>query len=584
MSTDRYVSPLSERYASKEMQYIFSPDMKFRTWRRLWIALAETEKELGLNITQEQIDELKAHAEDINYDVAKERERQVRHDVMSHVYAYGVQCPKAKGIIHLGATSCYVGDNTDIIVMTEALKLVKKKLVNVIAELSAFADKYKDQPTLAFTHFQPAQPTTVGKRATLWTQEFLLDLEDLEYVLGTMKLLGSKGTTGTQASFLELFDGDQETIDKIDPMIAQKMGFKQCYPVSGQTYSRKVDTRVMNVLAGIAASAHKMSNDIRLLQHLKEVEEPFEKSQIGSSAMAYKRNPMRSERIASLSRYVMVDALNPAITSATQWFERTLDDSANKRLSIPEGFLAIDGILDLCLNVVDGLVVYPKVIEKHMMAELPFMATSCCPAWSVMAKKLFPEHAKCISMALTPMTLTARLIKQHNPDARVVFIGPCAAKKLEAMRRSVRSEVDFVLTFEEMTGIFSAKHVDLENIEEDPAGVSDASTDGRNFAVAGGVAQAVVNVIKRDHPDQEVKVANAEGLKECRQLLKLATLGKYPGYLLEGMACPGGCVAGAGTMQAIKKSQTSVGLYAKQSTHKTSSETEYIKELNKLVD
>ena len=372
---DRYVSPLSERYASKEMQYIFSPEKKFRTWRKLWIALAETEKELGLNITQEQIDELKAHADDINYDVAKAREKEVRHDVMSHVYAYGVQCPKAKGIIHLGATSCYVGDNTDIIVMTEALKLVQKKLVNVIAELSKFADKYKDQPTLAFTHFQPAQPTTVGKRATLWTQEFMMDLEDLEYVLGTIKLLGSKGTTGTQASFLELFEGDQETIDKIDPMIAAKMGFKECYPVSGQTYSRKVDTRVVNVLAGIAASAHKMSNDIRLLQHLKEVEEPFEKSQIGSSAMAYKRNPMRSERIASLSRYVMVDALNPAITSATQWFERTLDDSANKRLSVPEGFLAIDGILDLCLNVVDGLVVYPKVIEKHMMAELPFMAT-----------------------------------------------------------------------------------------------------------------------------------------------------------------------------------------------------------------
>ena len=375
MSTDRYVSPLSERYASKEMQYIFSPDMKFRTWRRLWIALAETEKELGLPITQEQIDELKAHKDDINYDVAKERERQVRHDVMSHVYAYGVQCPKAKGIIHLGATSCYVGDNTDIIVMTEALKLVKKKLVNVIAELAKFAEKYKDLPTLAFTHFQPAQPTTVGKRATLWMQEFMLDLEDLNYVLSTMKLLGSKGTTGTQASFLELFDGDQETIDKIDPMIAEKMGFKQCYPVSGQTYSRKVDTRVVNILAGIAASAHKFSNDIRLLQHLKEVEEPFEKSQIGSSAMAYKRNPMRSERIASLSRYVMVDAMNPAITSATQWFERTLDDSANKRLSVPEGFLAIDGILDLCLNVVDGLVVYPKVIEKRLRSELPFMAT-----------------------------------------------------------------------------------------------------------------------------------------------------------------------------------------------------------------
>ena len=375
MSTDRYVSPLSERYASKEMQYIFSPDMKFRTWRRLWIALAETEKELGLPITQEQIDELKAHKDDINYDVAKERERQVRHDVMSHVYAYGVQCPKAKGIIHLGATSCYVGDNTDIIVMTEALKLVKKKLVNVIAELAKFAEKYKDLPTLAFTHFQPAQPTTVGKRATLWMQECMLDLEDLNYVLSTMKLLGSKGTTGTQASFLELFDGDQETIDKIDPMIAEKMGFKQCYPVSGQTYSRKVDTRVVNILAGIAASAHKFSNDIRLLQHLKEVEEPFEKSQIGSSAMAYKRNPMRSERIASLSRFVMVDAMNPAITSATQWFERTLDDSANKRLSVPEGFLAIDGILDLCLNVVDGLVVYPKVIEKRLRSELPFMAT-----------------------------------------------------------------------------------------------------------------------------------------------------------------------------------------------------------------
>ena len=375
MSTDRYQSPLSERYASREMQYIFSPDMKFRTWRKLWIALAETEKELGLSITQEQIDELKAHAEDINYDVAKAREKEVRHDVMSHVYAYGVQCPKAKGIIHLGATSCYVGDNTDIIVMTEALKLVKKKLVNVMKELADFAEKYKAQPTLAFTHFQPAQPTTVGKRATLWLQEFYLDLEDLEHVLSHMKLLGSKGTTGTQASFLELFDGDQETIDKIDPMIAEKMGFKECYPVSGQTYSRKVDTRVANVLAGIAASAHKMSNDIRLLQHLKEVEEPFEKSQIGSSAMAYKRNPMRSERIASLSRYVMVDALNPAITSATQWFERTLDDSANKRLSIPEGFLAVDGILDLCLNVVDGLVVYPKVIEKRLMSELPFMAT-----------------------------------------------------------------------------------------------------------------------------------------------------------------------------------------------------------------
>lgn len=375
MPTDVYQSPLSERYASREMQYIFSPDFKFRTWRKLWIALAKTEKELGLNITDEQIAELEAHADDINYDVAKAREKEVRHDVMSHVYAYGVQCPKAKGIIHLGATSCYVGDNTDIITMNEALKLVKKKLVNVISKLSEFADANKAVPTLAFTHFQPAQPTTVGKRATLWTQEFLMDLEDLEYVMSTLKLLGSKGTTGTQASFKELFENDEEKIRKIDPMIAEKMGFKACYPVSGQTYSRKVDTRVMNILAGIAASAHKMSNDIRLLQHLKEVEEPFEKSQIGSSAMAYKRNPMRSERIASLSRYVMIDALNPAITSATQWFERTLDDSANKRISIPEGFLAIDGILDLCLNVVDGLIVHPKVINKRLMSELPFMAT-----------------------------------------------------------------------------------------------------------------------------------------------------------------------------------------------------------------
>ena len=381
MSTDRYSSPLSERYASKEMQYIFSQDKKFSTWRKLWIALAETEMELGLSqdgkpvITQEMIDEMKANVDNINYDVARAREAQVRHDVMSHVYAFGQQCPKAAGIIHLGATSCYVGDNTDIILMRDALLLIRKKLVNVIAELSSFAMKYKDMPTLAFTHFQPAQPTTVGKRATLWCNEFMMDLEDLDYVLSTLKLLGSKGTTGTQASFLELFQGDQETVDKIDPMIARKMGFDDCYPVSGQTYSRKVDTRVCNILGGIAASAHKMSNDIRLLQHLKEVEEPFEKNQIGSSAMAYKRNPMRSERIASLSRYVMIDALNPAITSAVQWFERTLDDSANKRLSVAEGFLATDGILDLCLNVVDGLVVYPKVIEKRLRSELPFMAT-----------------------------------------------------------------------------------------------------------------------------------------------------------------------------------------------------------------
>lgn len=381
MSTDRYESPLSQRYASKEMQYIFSQDMKFSTWRRLWVALAETEMELGLAqdgkpvITQEMIDEMKAHITDINYDVARAREKEVRHDVMSHVYAYGQQCPKAAGIIHLGATSCYVGDNTDVIVMREGLRLLRKKLLNVISRLADFAERYKDLPTLAFTHFQPAQPTTLGKRATLWINEFLMDLEDLDYVVSTMKLLGSKGTTGTQASFMELFDGDEATIDKIDPMIAKKMDFDACVPVSGQTYSRKLDTRMVNVLAGIAASAHKLSNDIRLLQHLKEVEEPFEKSQIGSSAMAYKRNPMRSERIASLSRYIIIDALNPAVTSATQWFERTLDDSANKRLSIAEGFLATDGVLDLCLNVADGLVVYPKVIEKHLLAELPFMAT-----------------------------------------------------------------------------------------------------------------------------------------------------------------------------------------------------------------
>jgi len=373
---NKYVSPLSERYASKQMQYIFSPDKKFKTWRKLWIALAETERELGLEqITQEMIDELKAHQDDINFAEAKEREKIVRHDVMSHVYAYGLQCPKAKGIIHLGATSCYVGDNTDIIVMTEALKLVRVKLVNVMNELSKFAMEYKDMPTLAFTHFQPAQPTTVGKRATLWLHEFYLDYLDLCYVIDSMKLLGCKGTTGTQASFVELFSGDDEKIKKLDNMIAQKMGFNDCYPVSGQTYSRKIDTRVLNVLAGIAQSTHKFSNDIRLLQHLKEIEEPFEKTQIGSSAMAYKRNPMRSERIASLSNFVMSNVMNPMLVASTQWFERTLDDSANKRLSVPEGFLTIDGILDLCLNVVDGLVVYPKVIEKRLMAELPFMAT-----------------------------------------------------------------------------------------------------------------------------------------------------------------------------------------------------------------
>ena len=377
MGKEIYENPLCARYASKEMQHIFSPDCKFSTWRKLWTALAESEQELGLAITDEQLAQLRAHQEltDEDYARAADYEHKLRHDVMAHIKTYADACPAAAPIIHLGATSCFVGDNTDIIQMKEGLLQIKKLLLGLIAALADFAEKHKDTPTLAYTHFQAAQPTTAGKRACLWLQDFIMDFERLSYELGHLKLLGCKGTTGTCASFLELFDGDREKVEALEGKIAEKMGFKSCYPVSGQTYSRKVDTRVLNVLAGIAASAHKMSNDIRLLQHLKEVEEPFEKNQIGSSAMAYKRNPMRSERIASLSRYVMVDALNPAITSATQWFERTLDDSANKRLSVPEGFLAIDGILDLCLNVVDGLVVYPKVIYKHFMAEIPFMAT-----------------------------------------------------------------------------------------------------------------------------------------------------------------------------------------------------------------
>ena len=384
MSRDKYVSPLSERYASKEMQYIFSPDMKFKTWRKLWIALAETEKELGLKdadgnprITDEQIEELKSHVEDINYDVAREREKLVRHDVMSHVYAYGQQCPKAAGIIHLGATSCYVGDNTDIIVMRQGLELVRKKLIGVLAKLARFAEEYKDMPCMAYTHCQPAQPTTVGKRATLWANELVMDLNEIDHRLATLQLRGVKGTTGTQASFMELFKGDADKIRAVDASIAEEMGFdcEAVIPVSGQTYSRKVDAFILNALAGIGQSCMKFATDLRLLANFKEMEEPFEKNQIGSSAMPYKRNPMRAERITSLARYVMIDTLNPAFTAGTQWFERTLDDSANKRLSIPEGFLAIDGILDLCMNVVDGLVVYPKVILKHMMAELPFMAT-----------------------------------------------------------------------------------------------------------------------------------------------------------------------------------------------------------------
>ena len=372
---DRYESPLTGRYASREMQALFSPDKKFTTWRRLWIALAESERALGLPITEAQIDELKAHETDINYDVAEAREREVRHDVMAHVYAYGQQCPGAAGIIHLGATSCYVGDNTDLMLMYEGLELLRNRLLNVVDALCSFAVKYKDLPTLGYTHLQPAQLTTVGKRATLWIQDLLLDLEDLDFLLAHKRLRGVKGTTGTQASFLELFGGDQEKCKRLDALVAEKLGYPACFPVTGQTYPRKMDARVLNVLSGIAQSAHKFSSDIRLLQSMKEVEEPFERGQIGSSAMAYKRNPMRSERMASLARYLMTDALNPALTAGTQWFERTLDDSAGKRLSVPEGFLAADAVLNIWLNVGSGLVVYPRVIEKHVRAELPFMAT-----------------------------------------------------------------------------------------------------------------------------------------------------------------------------------------------------------------
>ncbi len=437
MSEDRYESPLSERYASREMQYLFSPDKKFKTWRQLWIALAEAEKELGLDITEEQLQELKSHKDDINYEAAKEREKEVRHDVMSHVYAYGLQCPKAKGIIHLGATSCYVGDNTDIIVMSEALQLIKKKLVNVMRELADFADKYKNLPTLAFTHFQPAQPTTVGKRATLWLQELYLDYQDLCYVSGSLCLLGSKGTTGTQASFLELFEGDHEKVKALDRSIARKMGFASCYPVSGQTYSRKVDTRVINVLAGIAASAQKFANDIRLLQHLKEIEEPFEKSQIGSSAMAYKRNPMRSERICALSRYVMADVINPSVTSATQWFERTLDDSANKRISVPEAFLAVDAILNIYINVADGLVVYPKVIHSRIMTELPFMATENIMMDAVKAggdRQELHERIRTLSME------AGRNVKEYGKDnnlLELIAADPAFHMTIEELQKSM---------------------------------------------------------------------------------------------------------------------------------------------------
>ena len=458
MNHEIYQSPLSERYASKEMQYVFSPEMKFKTWRRLWIALAETEQELGLDITDEQIAELKAAKDDINYDVAKKREKEVRHDVMSHVYAYGQQCPKAKGIIHLGATSCYVGDNTDVIIMREALYIVRKKLINVIAELKDFAMKYRNMPTLAFTHFQPAQPTTVGKRAALWLNELIMDLDDVNYIISQLKLLGSKGTTGTQASFLELFDGDHEKCKEADKRIAQKMGFEACFPVSGQTYSRKLDTRVVNVLSGIAQSAHKFSNDIRLLQHLKEIEEPFEKHQIGSSAMAYKRNPMRSERIASLANYVMSDTMNPALVASTQWFERTLDDSANKRLSVPEGFLAIDGILDLYLNVVDGLVVYPKVIEAHLMRELPFMATENIMMDAVKAggdRQELHERIRQHSMA------AGRVVKEEGKDNDLlerIAADPAFGMTMDQLQAIMKPE-NFVGRAPEQTEEFISEYV-----------------------------------------------------------------------------------------------------------------------------
>ena len=410
---NKYESPLCSRYASEQMQYVFSPDMKFTTWRKLWIALAKAEQAMGLDITDEQIAELEAHVNDVDYEKAAAYEKECRHDVMSHIKAYGDQCPNAKGIIHLGATSCYVGDNTDIIIMKKALLIIKDKLIHTIKLLSDFAVKYKELPTLAFTHFQPAQPTTVGKRATLWINDLVLDLEELDFVIGSLKMLGSKGTTGTQASFKELFDGDYDKILAVDKFVAKEMGFEDTFAVSGQTYSRKIDSRVLNVLSSIAQSAHKFSNDIRLLQHLKEVEEPFEKGQIGSSAMAYKRNPMRSERIASLANYVICDAQNPAITASTQWFERTLDDSANKRISVPEAFLAVDAILGLMMNVSNGLVVYDKVIEKHLLAELPFMATENILMDAVKLggdRQELHEHIRVHSMA------AAKRVKQDGLD------------------------------------------------------------------------------------------------------------------------------------------------------------------------
>ena len=463
-----YQSPLSARYASREMQELFGNDKKFRTWRRLWIALAQAEQELGLDITDEQINELIAHKDDINYEDAIAREKIVRHDVMSHVYAYGLQCPKAKGIIHLGATSCYVGDNTDLIIMHEGLELLQKKIVAVLANLEKFALEYKDLPALAFTHFQPAQPTTMGKRAALWAQDLLMDYEEIQYLLDHKKLLGQKGTTGTQASFLELFDGDQEKAGRIDALICEKMGYDDWFPVSGQTYTRKYDTRVLQALTGIAQSAHKFSNDIRLLQHMKEVEEPFEKGQIGSSAMAYKRNPMRSERMAALSNYLISDSINPAITASTQWFERTLDDSANKRIAIAEAFLAADGILDLYLNITEGLVVYPKVVEADLRRELPFMSTENIMMDAVKAggdRQELHEAIREHSMA------AARVVKEEgkpNDLLERIAADPRFNTTLEKLN-SVLEPSNFVGRAPIQTVEFFEKYVDpvLESHKED---------------------------------------------------------------------------------------------------------------------
>lgn len=414
---DKYSSPLSSRYASKEMLALFSDNSRYQTFRRLWVALAESEMELGLNITQEQVDELKANVENIDFEAVARKEKEIRHDVMAHVYAYGLACPKAKGIIHLGATSCYVTDNADIIIMKQGLELIKNKLQAAISGLAQFAKQYRALPTLGFTHFQPAQPTTVGKRACLWIQDFLSDLKDLEYVLSGMRLLGNKGTTGTQASFMELFDNDRQKVKLLEEKIARKMGFDSVFPVSGQTYPRKEDSRVLNVLSGVAQSAYRFAGDLRLLQNLKEVEEPFEKNQVGSSAMAYKRNPMRSERICSLARYVMTDALNPALTASTQWLERTLDDSANRRIAVAEAFLATDAVLKIVINIASGMVVYPKVIQKHLDENLPFIATENILMESVRRggdRQELHEHIRVHSME------AARRIKEEGSDCDLI--------------------------------------------------------------------------------------------------------------------------------------------------------------------